>query len=329
MELSIIIPMYNVEAYIEECIDSILPALKKKSNIEVILIDDGSTDNSLSIAKRYEDIDDKIRLYSQINQGLAASRNKGIANAKGEYLIFVDSDDKISIDKLFQLLNKVKKYNADVGRGKYIKFNDGECVAINNFPEKKETYKLFKGTEYVSQSVLNKEYEIVSCTSVYKKEYLMKNEIYFNENIYFEDHDFTMRVLLETEKKIVISDIDFYYYRQREGSITKSVDYKKIRSFIKVLLNQKEYIEKKSLRHVKKAGYQISSITMEHLIQFAYRNLELTEIMKIRKQLDNNNLLSWTFINKIIHHTRIKSTLKTLLFCYFPTLLSTIYKKNR
>ena len=110
--ISVIIPIYNVEKYLERCLNSVVK--QSYSNLEIILVDDGSTDNSLSICQLYESKDERVRVYTKKNGGLSDARNYGIHNSKGQFVALVDSDDWISEDYVQVLYDLLVKYNADV-----------------------------------------------------------------------------------------------------------------------------------------------------------------------------------------------------------------------
>jgi len=110
--ISIIVPIYNVEIYLEKCLNSIINQTYK--NIEILLINDGSSDNSLRICKKYQKKDKRIVLINKKNGGLSSARNAGIDKASGNYLLFIDSDDYIEIDMIEKLYNNIKSNNADI-----------------------------------------------------------------------------------------------------------------------------------------------------------------------------------------------------------------------
>ena len=110
--VTVVVPIYNVERYLEKCLTSII--LQTYKNLEVILVNDGSTDNSLNICKEFEKEDSRIRIISQENKGLSVARNVGIENAKGEYIAFVDSDDFISCKFIENLYNESIRNNSDI-----------------------------------------------------------------------------------------------------------------------------------------------------------------------------------------------------------------------
>lgn len=128
-ELSFIVPVYNVEDYLEECLDSLL----KVQNIdyEIVIVNDGSKDNSLNITKKYKDEHDEvIRIISQENQGLSVARNAGIDNAYGEYLVFIDSDDYIIPENFTKFWEKFQKADKEIAIANYVKLQKEFFVSI-------------------------------------------------------------------------------------------------------------------------------------------------------------------------------------------------------
>ena len=112
VKLSVIVPVYNTEKYLERCIDSIVNQTFK--NVEILLINDGSTDNSIEICRRYEKNDERIKLINKQNSGVSETRNIGIENATGEFITFVDSDDEIALNMYEQMIGAANEKDADI-----------------------------------------------------------------------------------------------------------------------------------------------------------------------------------------------------------------------
>ena len=129
-KISIIIPVYNAEKYLRKCLDSVINQTLKE--IEIICINDGSTDLSLSILKKYATCDNRIKIINQENQGVAIARNNGLKYATGEYIGYVDSDDYVSSIFFELLYNNAKKYNADIACGE-IRRPNAESAQERNF----------------------------------------------------------------------------------------------------------------------------------------------------------------------------------------------------
>lgn len=211
--ISIVVPVYNVEKYIHECLESILNQSYK--NIEVIIVNDGTLDNSIA---KIEDLlkDKRTRLISQVNQGLSAARNTGIKAALGEYISFIDSDDKVKSSFIETLYDKANETNADIVRGSFRNFDgnipEGWITDFNISPS--------RGTEAL-RYFLNNNVSFVVWSSLYRTTFLRENRLEFTEGILLEDGDFTTRSYINANV-VATSDAPNYYYRVRPGSILTS-----------------------------------------------------------------------------------------------------------
>ena len=220
--ISIIIPIYNVETYLAECLDSIYKLNIK--DMEVILIDDGSTDESYKIARTYaEKYLDKTILIQKENGGLSSVRNFGIHIARKKYIAFIDSDDFIDCEKFEKLLKEGSEKDLDVIAGNLMYYRDGKTGEPLFRSEHIRNCGTVTGIEFFHNS-----FEKPKCfreevvASFYKTDFLRKNNLFFTEGILHEDSEFTPKVLLKAEK-IEYLDYPFYYYRQRSGSIMSKV----------------------------------------------------------------------------------------------------------
>ncbi len=206
--LSVIVPVYNVEEYLAECLDSIINQTYK--DIEIIVVDDGSTDNSGLICNEYAAKYDKITVYHKQNGGLSSARNYGIERANGKYLSFIDSDDFIDKDMFYILMNLATINDADIVMCGYIKYTSKEINEHQKFLEKDTTV-------YKNQEVLLRFYtEFCAWNKVYKKKLL--NNIRFPEGKLYEDAR-TMYKIAYQAKIAVVYPKCLYYYRQRNSSI--------------------------------------------------------------------------------------------------------------
>lgn len=225
MKLSVIVPIYNVEAYLRKCVESLLA--QDYVNYEIILVDDGSTDNSGRIADELargnsEEVRGKngpvIRVIHQENQGLSGARNTGILAAKGEYVCFVDSDDYWEINVLNSLMEQIEREDLDVLRFRF-----------RNVRQDGSAFKPFKGNTYANYTnvicdgaMFISEYLGFAC---YSWAFIVRRSIVASElftiGIYFEDTDWTPRMLLKA-RKVANADVVVYNYLWREGSITLS-----------------------------------------------------------------------------------------------------------
>ena len=215
IKLSIIILVYNVEKYLEECLNSISKI--KDINYEILIVNDGSPDNSQKIIEEFCENNVRAKFFIKENGGFSSARNYRIERAKREYVWFVDSDDFINPNEFQNFYNKLDK-NLDILIGNFYIFK-------NNNISKEE--KLLKNNKELSgkELLIKKGKTVIGKTYVwrnlYNREFLLDNKLYFKEKIMVEDQLFTILCLLKA-KKVKYLDNYIYYYRIREGSITTS-----------------------------------------------------------------------------------------------------------
>lgn len=215
-EISIIVPVYNVEEYLNKCIDSILNQSFK--NFEIILVDDGSTDRSKIICDEYSKLDTRVTVIHKVNGGQSSARNIGLNIAKGNYIGFIDSDDYIHPNMYDILYENIIKYNADMAICNYEKvFDEKECFYKN---DNNKEIKLLTNIEALGY--LNGKYGSIyeiPCNKIIKREVL--GNLRFLENRIHEDN-FIAHHLLYKSKTIVYDNCKLYYYVQRIGSTMNS-----------------------------------------------------------------------------------------------------------
>ncbi|WP_051200757.1 MULTISPECIES: glycosyltransferase [unclassified Butyrivibrio] len=229
---SIIVPIYNVEDYLADCLDSIQKQSFK--DFEIICVEDESTDNSKNILYLYADRSDlEIRIYENThNVGLSASRNNGIFKARGRYLVFVDSDDKIDISMLDTLYNILKIDDMDI-----IYFNK-ENLGNDDFSIKLDLSKyskVYAGNELFCIFEKDNITNITAYTAVYNKDYVLNNNILFYEGIVHEDYLYYVKAILGAKKVRVIDDV-LYYYRRRKDSIMSEITEARRQSIFVVMM---------------------------------------------------------------------------------------------
>lgn len=214
-KISIIVPVFNVEKYLPKCIESLVKQTYK--NIEILLINDGSQDNSLNICKEWEKKDGRIKVFSQRNQGLSEARNTGIKNAKGNYICFVDSDDLVLSDFIEILYYLIKKYGCEIAQVNFIEKTDDEIEKKINIEKQIFNEKILSSRDMIKGLTTNDHKKnVIVCNKIYKKE-LFENLSFKNGKIY-EDEFFTWKVFMKC-KKIAVSDKILYVYRIRKNSI--------------------------------------------------------------------------------------------------------------
>ena len=211
--ISIIVPIYNVEKYLPKCIDSIINQTYK--NIEILLINDGSTDNSGKICDEYALKDTRIRVSHNENGGVAVARNKGIKMSTGDYIAFVDSDDYISTEYCEKMLAAVLRNNADIAICKLHDFVEGQDVQLEEKTYSEEVYSVDQMIE--NNIILSGIFDCIGGKLVAAK--LFAN-ILFPEGRVYEDSSTLYKLYNASSKSVVLNQEYYFYLREREGSIT-------------------------------------------------------------------------------------------------------------
>ena len=229
-KITVIVPVYNVEHYLDKCLDSLINQTYK--NLEIIVINDGSTDNSGTICQEYAQKDNRIVYIEKENGGQAEARNMGLDRVTGSYVSFVDSDDWVELDYVETLYKKITEYQADIAVGNYCKFNESDSnfyfhISGNYFE------KLYDNVSIVdclndSNRLLNSAL-IVAWGKIYRKEII--SNFRFPVGIVTEDTVFNLKILLASKSIVYINKVA-YIYRVRSGSISNTWDEKWIRDCI-------------------------------------------------------------------------------------------------
>lgn len=230
-KVSVIVPIYNVEKYIQKCLESLVNQTLKE--IEIILVNDGSTDNSGKIAKKYaKKYKDKIIYLEKENGGLSDARNYGIPYAQGEYIAFIDSDDYIERDAYEEMYNKAVENHSD-----YV-----ECDFTWEYPDR---IKIDKNPEYNNTKEMFKNVRVVAWNKLIKKSIIIENNICFPKGVRYEDVEFTYKLIPHLNKCSYVSK-PFIHYVQRKNSIINNQNEKNAEIFT-VLENVIKYYKENNL----------------------------------------------------------------------------------
>lgn len=219
--ISVIIPIYNISLLIERCVYSIINQTYK--NLEIILVNDGSIDNSGEICDELSQKDKRIKVIHKKNGGLSDARNCGIHKSTGDYISFVDGDDYIDKCAYERIVEKIKEYHPEVVIGNATKINIYTKTMESLMKPKPIEGKVVKGIEYFVESIKDGSMAVCAWLSICQRDFLIKNNLFFKENILHEDTHWTPRMLLCAEK-VVYLDYKFYNYMIREGSIMTKKD---------------------------------------------------------------------------------------------------------
>ncbi|MDE6707462.1 MAG: glycosyltransferase family 2 protein [Oscillospiraceae bacterium] len=286
--VSLIIPVYNVEAYIEDCLESVL--LSTYNNIEIILVDDGSTDNSGNICDQYKDKDSRIKVIHKNNGGLSDARNVGLQYALGEYISYVDSDDVVAPKYIEHMVELALKYQADIVQVSYTKEKDELTMNPCN-----SNVKVFTKAKAMKNLLMMKDIKEASCVKLYKKE--LANHIHFPVGRLYEDVLTAYQFVYYSNKVVCDTCSKLYYYRINEAGIMhKKLTLERF-SVLTVIQDIKLFLD----NDLKKYQSEWSYYSMRHMINVYNEcierkyDIEFISIMsKIRKSLiQNSNDALW------------------------------------
>lgn len=267
VDVSIIIPVYNIVKYIDECLINLIGNVE--ITYEVLIINDGSTDKSRDKANCFAENNSNFKIIDKINGGLSSARNEGLKFATGKYVFFLDGDDFINIHWIEQLCLFAKSNDLDIaiGNGKYY-FEDNK--RHNRYFHEDESLSKLKdivtGESMFSYMIKNHCYKIQVWDKLYRREFIMSNNIFFKEGLLHEDELFTPNVFYYARKVKYYGNID-YNYRQRALSITQTVSIKNANSYIKIV---DEFMEKEFNEG------EYSKALRQRLVQLYFRTFQIS-----------------------------------------------------
>ena len=220
-KITVIVPVYNVENYLRKCLDSIIAQTYK--NIEIIVVNDGSTDASGEICKEFSGMDHRIIYIEQENAGLSAARNTGLNNMSGDYVTFVDSDDWIEQDYIETLYKKIVEYQADISVGNYYSYNEDEETYYFHIYGDSYYEKVYDNISIFENLYESQEMKSFALISAWGKLYKAKlfDYLRFDKGKLGEDGYFNQKMYLSVNKVVYLNK-GLYAYRQRSGSITNT-----------------------------------------------------------------------------------------------------------
>ena len=227
LKLSIIIPQYNNAVYINKCIESIDNQYLPSESYEIIIVNDGSTDNSWDVVKKYADSRSNVTLLSQINQGPGIARNLGLSVAKGKYVLFMDADDYLSTSVLNDILEVAEHNNLDLLLYKYQEvYENGEKRVPFDF-DFRNLNKVMSGRMAIS---VLKFYHSV-CAGIFNRHSIESQKVYFENQVWGEDVWFMVRFLTQAERVMAVDSICYNYVKYNTASLTnrKNINYSHLR----------------------------------------------------------------------------------------------------
>ena len=221
-KISVIVPVYNAEKYLRECLDSLVNQTLKE--IEIICVNDGSTDNSLVILNEYKKKDSRVKVMTQKNRGQACARNLAFRKVSGKYIVFVDADDYLRLDTLAKLYARAEKYSLDMLSYGGINFdNDTKEYIHNRYYEVEQFPKNFDGTEFNYKECLSfiTSFVVSCCLTMYRTEFINKTQITFPEGLFFEDNLFFVKSFTQAKRCGILRE-KFYNRRMHEHQTTSN-----------------------------------------------------------------------------------------------------------
>ncbi len=297
MLFSIIVPVYKVKDYLDRCVQSILG--QSFADFELILVDDGSPDECGKICDDWQQKDERVRVVHKQNGGLSSARNAGIEIAKGEYVLFVDSDDYI-VEGSLEKLSKFTDVGADVLT------YDGVTIGGNYELNHVKKEEMLTGKEFLKDSLLQNLMPMAAWLNCIRQDFLLENKLRFKEGIRHEDEEFTPRLFFKAEK-VLTTGVDLYRYIIRENSITTTKDlrpnardlYQTLESLEKIYIE----VEDKEFKDL-----LLDSLATKYLSLFFVGNL-----YKYGKEFVKKDFVKRNAKGK-------RNKLKVRLFCFSPKL---------
>lgn len=266
-KVSVIIPAYNTESYMSECLESLVHQTLEE--IEIIIVDDGSKDNTLQILKEYEkEYPEKVRVFHKENGGQASARNLALEHATGEYLGFVDSDDWVSLDMYEKMYQKAKAENADVV----------VCNMTEHFPEK-EVCHVYNNAKH------KLDYAGSSCNKIFRR--IFAAGIFFPQGLWYEDFEYSAIQLMKANQ-VSFVDEGLYHYNCRPGSTMHNENAHKNKDILTVLNHISNYAKEYQLEE--KYAEELEYLYIEHIL--------LTTINRLQEQKNKDKKEVITFLRK-------------------------------
>lgn len=302
-KLSVIVPVYNVESYLADCIKSILNQSFK--DFELILVNDGSTDNSLQICKQYQELDKRIKVFDKPNGGVSTARNRGLKEATGEWIYFVDADDTLC-DGLFTILEM--EQNCDIIQFGYHTIQSNGTI-ITKYPHSNTVYN--SADEYINYAKFK---TLTLWIHFIKSEVINQNQITFSEGIkYAEDLEFVIKCYAYASVIKTEPIIGYNYYIRESSAMSNAYIFSHIKVHLDVANNLVDFCIQNNLTR---------SVFLQSRIEYmvkSYFSLSIKSNKTTLKEVIK-------YYNSYKHIRKIKSSINNISLKYFPTLYYSLLK---
>lgn len=314
IKISIVVPVYNVEKYIEQCLLSCINQVGiSKDEYEIIVVNDGTKDSSMDIVRAIDWQETQYVIFEQENQGLSAARNSGLKIAQGEYVWFVDSDDWIAENSLSLLFGAIKKDVDAITIGAADVLGNG---IKSRFENQDLDGCVFAGNELIAMN----RYSCCVPFTIYKKEFLLKNKLEMMRGVFHEDSEFSPRTYNVASAVAVVSD-DLYFVRQNPTSITRTFNSKKSFDLILIATSIFNYTKNNVEHKYQSLFYAIASTSLNNSL-VSYQFMNEGDKIKFKKEIQDNRKLFRSFLKS----SRLKHKVQGIIFLLFGYNIIPAYK---
>ena len=325
MKISIIVPVYNVNLFLKDCLNSIINGISNEKNIELLLIDDGSNDTSEILVDEYSKKYQFIKSYHKSNGGLSDARNYGLLKASGEYVIFIDSDDMVDSREFNTILEKLEKFKGDILLWDAIMIDDKGKKLNSKLDDYYVHYGLSNNSKYTGLEIitlqLNEHFDFATTVwlGAYKRNFLIENQLWFEKGLLHEDEMWSIKTFI-TSEHIQYIDKVVYLYRQRNDSIMnkKNRNYEKnINDIIYIYSTLYSFIKWKisDTKLLKKINGNISRRYLHSLAKF--------DVYRYKKELKKIN-----YLQLLKNSKRNIDKIRSMVLIISPKLYCKISKIN-
>ncbi|MBS6600274.1 MAG: glycosyltransferase family 2 protein [Clostridium sp.] len=318
--VSIIIPVYNVEEYIEECLKSILAQTYK--DIELLIVDDGSTDNSLGLIREYENKFKKIRIFTQQNKGVSEARNLALNYVSGEFVLYIDPDDFLEPNMIEKMVNKAEKYNSDITICGYYLYYSKDNANNKIFTYGINENKTLSSLEVIDM-MLNYKLQGQLWNKLFKKDLLINNNFKFEPGRYIQDIFPVFKMVLKSSN-ITFIDEPLYYYRQRMSSTVNKKSKKLAEDYFHAMYSIMNYVKEENIKVNKNSYIAFRTIVLSNFIAM-YTNYKKNDVykyfyksefkkldIKIHEFISLNNIPFKDKLRVVLWRTRVFNFIKNL-----------------
>lgn len=312
MKLSIILPVYNTGHLVEKAIDSLLGL--KNVELEILCMNDGSTDDSWDKLQEIEKKYEQVKLINKENEGLSRTRNKGIQEASGDYVYFLDSDDWVNTETFDELLAFCHDGYDIIHGNFYFVYEDG-----TRKENKKQLEGTFTGQEFLCRGLLQDKVSMASCINVFRREFLVENGLFFLPDIYHEDEEFNLRVFSYAQR-VRSQNLMFHMYLQRSNSISndKSKEAKRFNDVLTIYESITYFL--KSSTHVSQEYRNMCNTYVSFIVLLAYAKQNDKQLMRVTENKIRQLKLHQTLNSDILLYKISKYTLQLIPTIYIKLL---------